>query len=53
MQAIDFIIYLDTHPNDYYASQQFEKIMILIVNFEKKFGSLMNFGRRYSGYPFK
>ncbi|ACA41211.1 spore coat protein CotJB [Lysinibacillus sphaericus] len=61
IQAIDFVIvelnlYLDTHPHDYTAIQQFnentEKSMKLKVNFEQKFGPLMNFGRSYSDYPF-
>ncbi len=61
IQAFDFVIvelnlYLDTHPNDYDAIQQFnentEKSMKLKVNFEQKFGPLMNFGRSYSDYPF-
>lgn len=61
MQAIDFVIvelnlYLDTHPNDLDAIKQFnhftEKSMKLKVQFEKKFGPLMNFGRSYVNYPF-
>ncbi|MGY3186202.1 spore coat protein CotJB [Lysinibacillus sp. TE18511] len=61
IQAIDFVIvelnlYLDTHPYDYDAIQQFnentEKSMKLKVDFEQKFGPLMNFGRSYSNFPF-
>lgn len=61
MQAIDFSIvelnlYLDTHPNDFDAIKQFndlsEKSMKLKIQFEEKFGPLMNFGRSYSNYPF-
>ncbi|MCL1694864.1 MULTISPECIES: spore coat protein CotJB [unclassified Lysinibacillus] len=61
IQAIDFVIvelnlYLDTHPHDYDAIQQFnqntEISMRLKVEFEQKFGPLMNFGRSYSNYPF-
>ena len=61
IQVIDFVIvelnlYLDTHPDDYDAIQQFnentEKSMKLKVKFEQKFGPLMNFGRSYSDYPF-
>lgn len=61
IQAIDFVIvdlnlYLDTHPNDFEAIQQFndltEKSMKLKIEYEKEFGPLMNFGRSYSNYPF-
>jgi len=61
IQAIDFVIvelnlYLDTHPHDYDAIRQFnentEISMRLKVEFEQKFGPLMNFGRSYSNYPF-
>ena len=56
IQAIDFVIvelnlYLDTHPDDFEAIKQFndttEKSMLLKIEFEKKFGPLMNFGRSY------
>jgi len=61
IQAIDFVIvelnlYLDTHPHDYDVIQQFnentEKSMKLKIDFEQKYGPLMNFGRSYSNYPF-
>ena len=61
IQAIDFVIvelnlYLDTHPDDYEAIKQFndhaEKSMKLKLEFEKKFGPLMNFGYSFSNYPF-
>lgn len=61
LQAIDFVIvelnlYLDTHPDDFEAIKQFnqntEKSMKLKIEFEKKFGPLMNFGYSYSNYPF-
>lgn len=60
MQAIDFVLvelnlYLDTHPTDFEAIKQFndtaQKSMQLKVEFEQKFGPLMNFGRSYSNYP--
>ena len=60
MQAIDFVLvelnlYLDTHPGDFEAIKQFndtaQKSMQLKVEFEQKFGPLMNFGRSYSNYP--
>ena len=61
IQANDFVIvelnlFLDTHPDDYEAIKQFndhaEKSMKLKLEFEQKFGPLMNFGYSYSGYPF-
>ena len=61
IQAIDFVIvelnlYLNTHPDDHEAIRQFndftEKSMLLKIEFEKKFGPLMNFGRSFSNYPF-
>lgn len=60
MQAIDFVLvelnlFLDTHPTDFEAIKQFndtaQKSMQLKVEFEQKFGPLMNFGRSYSNYP--
>ena len=60
LQAIDFAIvelnlYLDTHPNDLEAVKQYnelaKKSMQLKVEFEKKYGPLMNFGKSYSNYP--
>ncbi len=59
--TIDFVLvelnlYLDTHPHDYTAITQFnenaEKSMRLKIDFEQKYGPLMNFGRSYSNYPF-
>ena len=61
MQAIDFVIvelnlYLDTHPDDFDANKQFnemtEQSMKLKIQYEQKFGPLMNFGRSYSNFPF-
>ncbi|MDN4495086.1 MULTISPECIES: spore coat protein CotJB [Bacillales] len=60
IQALDFVLvelnlYLDTHPHDFDAIQQFNETaqmsMQLKVEFEKKFHPLMNFGRSYSNYP--
>ncbi|MFP3918871.1 spore coat protein CotJB [Lysinibacillus telephonicus] len=60
IQAIDFVLvelnlYLNTHQHDMEAIKQFNETaqlsMQLKVNFEKKFGPLMNFGRSYSNYP--
>ncbi|MGM9950949.1 MAG: spore coat protein CotJB [Lysinibacillus sp.] len=60
IQAIDFVLvelnlYLDTHPQDLEAIQQYNetslKSMELKRNFEQQFGPLMNFGKSFSGYP--
>ncbi len=60
LQAVDFVIleltlYLDTHPDDYNAIQQFNmyvKTRKQIKNrFEKEFGPLTHFGYSYSDYP--
>lgn len=60
LQTIDFVLveltlYLDTHPNDFEAINQFnhyakerKKIKKL---FESQFGPLLQFGNSYSGYP--
>ncbi|MCU9613734.1 spore coat protein CotJB [Caldibacillus lycopersici] len=60
LQAVDFVLveltlYLDTHPNDQDAIQQFnyfakESKRIRKV-FEKQFGPLLQFGHSYSAYP--
>lgn len=60
LQAIDFVLvelnlYLNTHPHDFEAIKQFnetaQRSMQLKVEFEKRFGPLMHFGRSYSSYP--
>ncbi|KGR90955.1 hypothetical protein CD30_08665 [Ureibacillus massiliensis 4400831 = CIP 108448 = CCUG 49529] len=60
LQAIDFVLvelnlYLNTHPHDLEAIKQFnetaQQSMRLKVEFEKKFGPLMNFGKSFSSYP--
>ncbi|SDZ58508.1 spore coat protein JB [Evansella caseinilytica] len=60
LQAVDFVLveltlYLDTHPDDYQAIQQFNEYsharQTLKVQFEQKFGPLLQFGNSYSGYP--
>ncbi|XJZ26073.1 spore coat protein CotJB [Bacillota bacterium Lsc_1132] len=60
LQTIDFVLveltlYLDTHPNDFEAINQFnhyakerKKIKKL---FESQFGPLLQYGNSYSGYP--
>lgn len=60
IQAIDFVLvelnlYLDTHPEDIEAIQQFNQCTLeskkLKKHFEKQFGPLMHFGKSYSDYP--
>lgn len=60
IQAIDFVLvelnlYLNTHPNDYDAIEQFnmysKQSRTLKNHFEKQFGPLMGFGKSYSNYP--
>ncbi|PWA12836.1 spore coat protein CotJB [Pueribacillus theae] len=60
LQAVDFVLvelthYLDTHPHDQEAIQQFNeyakerKRLKKIV--ESMYGPLQQFGNSYSGYP--
>jgi spore coat protein JB len=60
LQAVDFVIvdltlYLDTHPNDYEAIQQYNQFAKqrghLKKQIESKFGPLQQYGNSYSGYP--
>ncbi|UOQ47554.1 spore coat protein CotJB [Gracilibacillus caseinilyticus] len=60
IQAIDFVLveltlYLDTHPDDVDAINQFNQAAFqsrqLKNKFEEEFGPLMQFGQSYSGYP--
>lgn len=60
IQAVDFVLveltlYLDTHPQDYEAINQFnqfsKKSKLLKKAFEQQFGPLQQFGASYSGYP--
>lgn len=60
LQAVDFVIveltlYLDTHPTDQDAIQQYNLFIQqrkkIKKEFEKQFGSLTNFGYSYSKYP--
>ncbi|WRU96984.1 spore coat protein CotJB [Priestia filamentosa] len=57
IQAIDFVLveltlYLDTHPNDQQAMQQFNEYAKyakkLKRNFEAKFGPLQQYGNSYT-----
>lgn len=60
IQAVDFVLveltlYLDTHPNDYDAIEQFnlfsKKSKELKAEFEVTYGPLTQFGKSYSQYP--
>lgn len=62
IQACDFVLveltlYLDTHPQDYEAIQQFNQYAkqskLLKKEFEKQFGPLRQYGESYSGYPWQ
>ncbi|WP_084423184.1 spore coat protein CotJB [Cohnella thermotolerans] len=62
LQKVDFALveltlYLDTHPNDMHALQQFNQLAQrrahLAHSFEIKYGPLMQFGHSYSRYPWQ
>ncbi|ANY66197.1 cotJB protein [Paenibacillus sp. BIHB 4019] len=62
LQQLDFgllelNLYLDTHPHDHHALQQFNYLaqqrMQCAQQFEMKYGPLMNYGHSFSGYPFQ
>jgi spore coat protein JB len=60
LQAVDFVLvdltlYLDTHPHDYEAIQQFNTFAkqrgLLKKQIESQYGPLQQYGNSYSGYP--
>lgn len=62
LQALDFVLvelnlYLDTHPNDLKAIEQFNQLTrdrtILANEFQQCYGPLQNFGRAYSKFPWE
>ncbi len=62
LQAADFVLmeltlYLDTHPDDMAALQQYnqfaQKRMQLANQFEMEFGPLMPYGQSFSKYPWQ
>lgn len=62
LQAVDFVLveltlYLDTHPNDLNAIQQyneFAKVRInMAVRFEQEFGPLMSYGHSFTQQPWQ
>ncbi|HZG60311.1 MAG TPA: spore coat protein CotJB [Anoxybacillus sp.] len=52
---IDLTLYLDTHPDDYQAIQQFnqlaQKRKQLKKQYETSYGPLQQYGNSYSNYP--
>lgn len=62
LQVVDFALveltlYLDTHPMDMQAVQQFNQLaqrrQQLAAAFEMKYGPLMQFGHSYSRFPWQ
>lgn len=62
LQALDFAavelnLYLDTHPDDLHALQQYNVLVqerTQVANiFKEKYGPLMHFGHDYSRYPWE
>jgi spore coat protein JB len=62
LQTLDFVLveltlYLDTHPTDMPALQQFNQYaqsrQQAAAAFEVKFGPLMQFGHSFSRYPWQ
>ncbi len=60
LQAVDFVLveltlYLDTHPNDYEAIQQFNNFSLerkkIAKLYEAQYGPLLQYGHSYSNYP--
>ncbi|MCP3025828.1 spore coat protein CotJB [Halobacillus sp. A5] len=60
IQQVDFALveltlYLDTHPQDYNAIQQFNQLAVqskqLKGQYEQQFGPLKQFGGSFSSYP--
>ncbi|MEH7377949.1 MULTISPECIES: spore coat protein CotJB [Bacillaceae] len=60
LQTVDFVLveltlYLDTHPDDLEAINQFnhyaKERKRIKKAFESQFGPLLQFGNSYSGYP--
>jgi spore coat protein JB len=52
---VDLTLYLDTHPTDYQAIQQFnqlsQKRKQLKKQFESSYGPMQQYGNSYSSYP--
>jgi len=62
LQELDFVLvelnlYLDTHPHDAQAIEQYNQTAQqrweVAQEFESRYGPLMNFGHSYSDYPWQ
>ncbi|SFM20029.1 spore coat protein JB [Paenibacillus sp. 1_12] len=62
LQEVDFVLveltlYLDTHPRDTHAIQQYnqyaQKRMHLAARFEQEFGPLKSFGQSFTRHPWQ
>ncbi|KIL36794.1 hypothetical protein SD71_05890 [Cohnella kolymensis] len=62
LQKVDFALvelnlYLDTHPADMQAVQQYNQLaqrrLQMCAAFELKYGPLMHFGHSYTRYPWQ
>jgi spore coat protein JB len=62
LQQLDFALveltlYLDTHPNDLHALQQFNQLaqqrQQAAYQFEMQYGPLMQYGHSYSRFPWQ
>lgn len=62
LQQLDFVLvelnlYLDTHPDDMQAIQQFNQVVqqrwAVAQEYEKLYGPLLHFGRSYSRHPWE
>lgn len=62
IQSLDFVLveltlYLDTHPDDWKAIEQYNQVAqqskTLKSQFEAQFGPLKHFGESYSRYPWE
>ncbi len=62
IQAVDFVIveltlYLDTHPSDMAAIQQFNQFALkkkqLVSQYEERYGPMLQFGYSFTQYPWQ
>ncbi|WP_128894663.1 spore coat protein CotJB [Longirhabdus pacifica] len=62
LQEIDFVLlelnlYLDTHPGDIQAIQQYNQLAMkrkqMQMEFEAAYGPLLHYGQSYTKYPFQ
>lgn len=54
---VELTLYLDTHPHDLKALEQFNQLSQVrqrqAAQFEQEFGPLLGFGHNYSRYPWQ